>query len=242
MFLLDDHLVGPVDEVDRPSEVAVLGGQLSPVGWSVGFLEAPLEQVVERLLGWRRGLGANLDVGTVPGWPECLSSLDPLEAPWTTEMLVAHGAWTAYLNNDKNGGDPWPATNYVSGLLDVRWIVASHQLPDRSRHATTQFQLGGPDGEPPLRFMRTIAAHAEDGRWSWHSTGSPLPFERQGAYHARRIRDRFTRALLVEYLAALGIAVDDPGRFGSGVLVHQRVSWPTRPESIAHVRRTRGLS
>ncbi len=212
------------------------------MGWSVGFLEAPLAQVVERLLGWRRDLGANLDVGTVPGWPECLSALDPLEAPWTTELLVEHGAWTAYLNNDINGGDPWPATSHVSRLLGVRWVVASHHLPDRSRHATTQFQLGGPDGEPPLRFIRVIVADAEDGRWSWHSNGSPLPFERQHAYHARRIRDRFTRALLIEYLAALGIAVDDPARFGAGVLVRQHVNWSTRRESIEQMRHTRGLS
>lgn len=242
MCLFDDRQVKQADERGHDGSVAILGGPLSPVGWHVGFVEAPLEITVDRLLLWRRDLGSDLDVSDVPRWPDCLSMLDPLESPWTTELLVAHGGWTTYLNNGINGGDPWPATSYVAELLDVRWVVASYQPWTVEGHATTQLQLGGSGGEPPLRLVRTIAAHAEDGRWSWHSTGSPLSFEHTDAYGARRVRDRFSRALLVEYLAALGIVVDEPYRFGTGVRVRQRVSWSRRRQSIAQVRRSRGLS
>jgi len=85
---------------------AVLGGPLSPVGWSVGFIEAPRTNVIDELLNWRRSLGADLQVDDrLPAWPACLRALDPLESPWTTELLVAHGDWTAYLNNSRDGGD-----------------------------------------------------------------------------------------------------------------------------------------
>ena len=91
-------------------------------------------------------------------------------------------------------------------------------------------------------FIRTISAHAEDGQWSWHENGPVLPFERAEVYRARRIRDRFSRGLLVEYLAAFGITVDEPASFGAGVLVRQRVTWSTRRESLDDVRRARGLA
>lgn len=221
---------------------AILGGPLSPVGWSVGFLEAPLEVAVDELLRWRRELGASLELADVAPWPDCLTALDPLEAPWTTELMVDHGVWTAYLNNDIKGGDPWPATSYVASLLDVRWVIGSHQPMTAPGHATTQFQLGGPEGEEPLRFIRTISAHAEDGRWSWDESGAVLPFERPQAYGARRIRERLTRNLLVEYLAAMGIDVDEPTRYGAGCLVRQQVTWRTRRERVDAVRRSWGLA
>jgi hypothetical protein len=214
--------------------IAVLGGPLSPLGSSVGFVAAPREAVRDRIVAWRRDLGADLEVTEgLPPWPDCLLALDPLESPWTTELLVGHGdGWTVYLNNHLNGGDPFPTTNHAARLLGARWVVATHQPPDPVGYASTQLWLGGPDGEPPLGYLRTIAAHAEDGRWSWQTSGQWQPFERPAAYRARLIRDRFPRALLVEYLDALGIAVDEPGRYGAATLVRRRVGWPTRQQKI----------
>jgi hypothetical protein len=225
-----------------PSSAAILGGPLSPIGWRVGFIEAPLRTTLDRLSGWRGELGADLDVVDVPTWPRCLSALDPLEAPWTTELLVAHGGWTAYLNNGIDGGDPWPPTSHLGDLLGVRWVVADHQPPTMVGHAGTGLQLGGPGGVPPLGIQRTIDAHAEDGRWSWYEDGPVQPFERPDAYRVRRIRDRFPRPLLIEYLGALGIAVDEPTAFGPGILVRQRVAWSTRREGLDQARRSWGLS
>ncbi|MBY5163697.1 hypothetical protein [Salsipaludibacter albus] len=52
-------------------------------------------------------------------------------------------------------------------------------------------------------------------------------------YDARRIRDRFDRELLVDYLAALGIAVDDPDFYGDGRTLRQRVPWKSREVTVA---------
>jgi hypothetical protein len=215
----------------------LLGGPWSPIGWSVGFVEADLTTVVDTLLHWRQGLGQKLRVDReLPRYPQCLRRLEPLQAPWTRELLIGHGnGWTAYLNNDRNGGDPWPAS-YVARLLGVHCVIAIHMPRTKVGHASTQLQLLGPEGEPPLLYVRTLAAHAEDGRWSWETSGAPLPFEDPSRYRARLVRDRLTRQLLVGYLAALGITVDDDARYGRAVLVSQRVGWASRTESLQQAR------
>jgi hypothetical protein len=216
----------------------LLGGPWSPIGWSVGFVKADITTVADTLLHWLQGLGHDLQVDReLPRYPQCLRRLELLQAPWTRELLIGHGdGWTAYLNNDRNGGDPWPASSYVAKLLGVHGVIAVHQPPTKVGHASTQLQLLGPEGEPPLHYVRTLAAHAEDGRWSWDTSGAPLPFEDLSRYGARRVRDRLTRQLLVGYLAALGIRVDDDARYGRAVLVTQRVRWPSRTESLQQAR------
>lgn len=64
----------------------------------------------------------------------------------------------------------------------------------------------------------------------------PLPFEDPSRYRARLVRDRLTRQLLVGYLAALGIRVDDDQRYARAVLVTQRVGWASRTESLQQAR------
>jgi len=45
-------------------------------------------------------------------------------------------------------------------------------------HARPQtFELLGPSGQPPLYYIRTLQAHANDERWTWHENGTPQPFE-----------------------------------------------------------------
>jgi hypothetical protein len=224
-------------EGTQPGEPAVLGGCLSPLGWSIGFVEAPFGLVLERLQDWRADLGVSHRVKEVEAsWPDCLHSLEPLETPWTREILASHGAaWTVYLNNQIGGGDPCPATSHIATLLGVRWLIATHQPMTSAGHASTQLWLGGPHGEPPLNHIRTIAAQAEDHRWSWETSGRPQSFERPDAYQARRIGDRFTRPLLVEYLHALGIAVDNDQQYSGAVTLTRRTTW--RPW-----RRTRRLT
>jgi hypothetical protein len=216
----------------------LLGGPWSPIGWSVGFVEADLTTMADTLLHGLQGLGHDLRVDReLPRYPQCLRRLEPLQAPWTRELLIAHGQrWTAYLNNDRNGGDPWPACSVVAELLGVHCVIAIHQPPTRVGHASTQLQLLGPEGEPPLRYVRTLVAHAEDGRWSWETSGTPLPFEDLSRYRARRVRDRLPRQLLVGYLAALGIGVDNDQRYGRAVLVTQRVGWASYTESLQQAR------
>jgi hypothetical protein len=209
-------------------QLAVLGGP-TPLGWSVGFLETATSAVRDHLLTGRREIGVPLDVvDDLPAWPVCLAALLPLASPWTTELVVPHGDWTMYVNNQVGGGDPGPATTWIANHLGARWVVATHHPLSPSGNASTALWLGGPGGEPPLGEVRTVAAVAEDGRWSWHASGPVQPYERADAYASASVPDRLTREMLVEYLEALGIAVDDAGRYGAASVIRQLHDPPRR--------------
>ncbi|MET3803657.1 hypothetical protein ABIB25_000641 [Nakamurella sp. UYEF19] len=151
---------------------------------------------------------------------------------------MSHGdGWTCYLNNAIDGGDPASALGHMSRELGCLVVVSTHQPRTQVGHAATQFELIGPGGEPPLNYMRTISAHAGDGRWQWYESGEPRPFEDLGRYRARLVRDRFPRPLLLEYLSAMDIEPDDRDRFGQAILIKQHVSWPRRQQTLAEARR-----
>ncbi|GIF37329.1 hypothetical protein Axi01nite_16400 [Actinoplanes xinjiangensis] len=72
-----------------PEAPSVLGGSLSPLGWSLGFLEAPSELVLPRLRAWRDDLGMPQKVrraGT--SWPGCLHALEPLTTQYRGAVTV----------------------------------------------------------------------------------------------------------------------------------------------------------
>jgi hypothetical protein len=213
-----------------------LGGTLSPIGVTVSFLGTPMEEVRRALVSWREGLGQRIEQTGRAALPECARVLDPMEAPWTVELLIDCGRWTAYLNNDIAGGDPTAAAPALSQRMGCDCVVAMHAPPYGPGHAATQLWLMGPSGTPPLMYIRTIAASAEDGRWSWYQTGQVQPFEDPAQYKARRIRDRFNRQTLLAYLAALGIHADDAGFYGSGVGIRQITARPRRRETAAEVK------
>lgn len=215
---------------------SLLGGDASPIGWSVQFLEASCESVVDEIRKVRAEWGHVIDVASPRPFPDVLPDLLPFEAPWTRELVVACGRWSAYLNNFVNGGDPTAIGGALMKRLGVRLLVADNSPMYGPGHAATQLWVLGPDREPPLMYRRTIAAHATDGRWTWDDSGAPFEFERTERYRARRIRERFDRSLLLEYLQQFGIHADDDTAYGDGVLIQQRVNYPTRTESLEQAK------
>lgn len=225
----------PVAPVDGPG---ILGGPWQPLGWSVGFVEAPFLVVRDALLAWRRAIGQDHVAVDLPdSLPSCAQTLLPLQTPWTRELVVAHGdRWTCYVNNSLQGGDPSPPVGFLSQSMEVHGVVATAMPRVPVGHAQTKLEYYGPEAPRPLNYVRTITAHAQDGRWSWYLTGTPLPFEDTSRYTARRVRDRFDRALLVTYLAALGIDVDDTAAYGAATLVEHVVDWPSRTMTLDEAR------
>lgn len=221
------------DHVDFP---LFLGGALRPIGCSISFVDRSLEETLAAVEEIHAQSG-RYEVTAPAPLPRCAGFLDPMEAPWTRDLVLDCGRWTAYLNNFIGGGDSTAVAPAVARRMGARCIIATHMPLFGPGHAATQLELLGPDGEPPLMYVRTLAAHAEDGQWSWHVSGREQPFERPQRYLSRRVRDRLDRGLLVEYLAALAIHVDDPAFFGEGIGVHQQVTWPVRREWVAEWRR-----
>jgi hypothetical protein len=52
-----------------------------------------------------------------------------------------------------------------------------------------------------IRMLEVV--EEEEGNYLFRNDGKPLPFEDKGKYKARRKRDRFTREMLLRYLAEL---------------------------------------
>jgi len=200
------------EDVTEMVDPFLLGGRLAPLGCTVAFIDRGSDEVLSEIeTVWS---GHEIDVSGPVSFETAIARLDPMEAPWTTELVTNCGAWTGYVNNFVNGGDPSAIAPALARRLEARCVTAVHIPKHGPGHASTQFTLDGPDGEPPLMGIRSLAAHCVDGRWSWHEWGTAQPFERRERYEARLKRDRLDRELLVEYLAAVGIDVDTPDFFG----------------------------
>jgi hypothetical protein len=225
----------PGNEVEWP---CLLGGSLRPLGGAVSFIDAPFTDVLAAVLEVREG--RRFDVSPSAPFPQCVWALDPMEAPWTKELVIDCDGWSTYLNNGISGGDLTAIAPAVAQRHGWQCISAEHMPRFGPGHAATQLWIQGPSGTPPLGYVRTISAYAEDGRWSWRESGSIQSFEQIERYTVRRKRDRLDRPLLVEYLKALRIHVDDARFFGSGVVVTQRVDWPIRTESVEQFRQANG--
>lgn len=208
----------------------LLGGELSPIGDTVSFLRRPAADVLEVINEIRAN--ATVEVTEVGRLPGSARILDPMESPWTTEVVIDCGDWAAYLNNSIGGGDITAIAPAVGKALNTVCVGAQHSQRHGPGHAATQLWLQGPDGEPPLMYVRTLSAHCQDGRWSWHTSGTIQDFEKSERYERRRIAERFDRATLAEYLEALGIWVDDPSFFGDGIAIRQIVDWSVRRQSV----------
>jgi hypothetical protein len=212
----------------------LLGGEFSPIGWSVHYLQAAPDAVIADIIVLRAG--SRIEVRAAEPYPAVLERLAPFEAPWTRELVMPCGSWSAYLNNGIDGGDSTAVAQAVARRLGVRHVMAEHTLRYGPGHQATQLWISGPQGEPPLMDERAISATASDGRWEWYTSGEPLPFEDVGRYASRKIRERFDRPLLLAYLDALGIPAEDDAAYGDGVLVQEIVDWPVRAVSLAEAR------
>lgn len=220
---------------NRVSEAwpCLLGGSARPLGCSVSFIGASAEDVLGAV---REVRGEAIRVSSRTGLLGCLGALDPMQAPWTKEAIVECGDWTAYVNNGISGGDLTAIAPALARRRGWRCIGAQHMPRYGPGHAATQLWMQDPAGPAPLHITRELASFAQDGRWSWHESGDPQPFEDLDRYSARRVRDRLDRALLVRYLESLGIRPDDPTFFGEGVVVTQVVTWASREQSVERFR------
>lgn len=168
-----------------------------------------------------------------------LRRLPPLQQPPYRELVVAtRSGWTAYFDNSILGGDPVSWVGHLSRQLNCQGVIAVHIPPEQYTFPATQFELLGPTGEEPLRYVRTVSAGIfDEGRWRFDAWGAEQPFEETAAYTRRPARDRLTRDMLLRYLAALGIDADEPSFYGDGVLFERRAWKRPRTMTLAEARR-----
>ena len=152
----------------------VFGGGLWPIGQAVGFVELGLDKTTEHYKQWGKGWEAPPSFRELRDAPllDLLRALLPLEMPYRRRLLVGTtGEWTAIFDNSRGGGDPVPPVSFLSTSAGVRGIVATHTPPEQHSHPATQFHLFGPNGEPPLMYVRTIDAGIfDEGRWRFDTS------------------------------------------------------------------------
>jgi hypothetical protein len=209
---------------------ALLGGDANPLGAVVQYVRAPRAVVVAAL--GDRFVAEQMADDLVASLPRLL----PFESPWSRLLVAPCGDWTAVVNNGLYGGDNTAPTPAISRTLNAECVVASSVPRYGPGHEQTQFELFGPSGEPPLMYVRSLSASATDGRWEWHESGRPLPFEKVDRYAAKRVRARFDRDMLLAYLVALGIPANDDGAYGPAMLLQETATYERRAMTLAEAR------
>lgn len=208
----------------------LLGGDCWPIGWSVGFVEHPYEEVISASArrDWIRSARIEELVTTLS---DRLLKLAPLQMPARRALVMpAGGGWTAQITNSVDGGDSVSWVGHLSRRFGCHGVIATHVPVGQHRYPCTQFAVLGPAGSPPLYYMRTVAAGvAHRGRWQFELTGEQLPFEEPAAYEHEEISQRFTRAMLIRYLAAFGICADHPSAYGDRATLFE-----SQPDDTVH--------
>ena len=217
---------------------AVFGKGLWPIGWSIGLIRLPLAPVLD-WVGESETEADQIELGAASIDAQ-VAELLPMEMPYRKRLFVeVSEAWTAAFDNSRGGGDPFPVVSGIARDRLVVSILATHRDRTQSSSPATQFHLFGPSGEAPLMYVRTVDAGVFDsGRWSFRTSGQVQPFEQPARYEERSVADRFTRSMLIDYLAAVGVRPDDADEYGAGVLHVERTSW--EPGWTATLEEARG--
>lgn len=189
----------------------------APVTSELGFLETSAEHAARVFTAWQDRLlaprGIAVEVRPVSGpLEQALSTLLPLTSPEPRRHLFmpTRSAWTAYVENAREGTDAASAMGYMArtvGCRGMRVVAVPHTYrKGQGRYGAVMLEVYGPHRTHWLNHLRTIHASNEGGRWVFGQSGEPFPFEKLERYQERRVRDRFTFDMLKEYLSHLGLA------------------------------------
>lgn len=191
-----------------------------------GLIEAPLTDCVARLDGARRA-GQSVLYRHPPGQPTSSSRetavryLSHLTYPATRWVLFGvNDEWTAAVNNLRDGSYFADSARMIASVCQTRMCRVVDYDPGRPRQVG-DYQIR--DGYPARIFelcnsegpLRAICCVLDGDRWTFETSGDPLPVEVSFDYTARLKRDRFTSENLSTLLAWLGIDRPVPAVFAT---------------------------
>jgi hypothetical protein len=219
----------------------LLGDRLAPITYSLGFLEAPFDEVVSADQDWRISLGGYSWQRVSGSFEQLLRMLDPLSAPVSRHIWIATRAnWTAFFDNFINGSDPFGPISYLAEKLKCRGVIITSQPNTPFVFGACRIEIYGPAQKDWLNLIRAVSAINDGGRWVWNTTGEVQPFEDTTHYKARRVKDRLTPKMLQNYCQAIGIEAFEEMFFGNeGFLVkNESLAKGVRVQSIRDTRNT----
>jgi hypothetical protein len=196
----------------------LLDDRWAPVTSEMGFLETRAEHAVRAFASWQEALmaprGISVEVQPVSGSLEqVLSSLLPVTSPERQRHLFVptRGTWTAYLDNGWGGTDAASAMGAMARRVGCRSLrvvgVPNTYREGQGRYGAVMLEMYGPQlNARHNNTVRALAAANDGGRWVFHQSGEPFPFEKLEQYEERKVRDRFTFEMLKDYLHHLGLS------------------------------------
>lgn len=202
---LDDH----GGNADPPR---LLGGELEPLTHTVGFLNAPLAQVLHAMPRHQRGwFNRRIRTISTGGLRDLILALEPPNVLDTTHVLVTATAipgWTALFDNTPAGEGVVPVAADLARRLRVRGYVVRSIPPWSQQHemrGSRHFFVLGPEARTGiLRRVATVERPA--GSWTFDYHGEPQPFEDIARYDHAHQDERFTNDMLRAYAEAVGLA------------------------------------
>ncbi|MCC2333841.1 hypothetical protein [Cellulomonas wangsupingiae] len=198
----------------------LLGGRWLPLTKSILFVEQEAEEFVKTYMAWRgavitRNTGCAPVVSRIGGTLEdVLAAMLPLVTAVPSKCLVMPTAngWSAVVENDWMGTEvqltPWALA--ANGLRTVAVSEAPHTYSARTNlgwwgeRKVSTFVPSVEHPDEPDGW--TVGVRTTDGgRWEVAEPATPPPFPDPTDRTARRIRDRFTHAHLVEVAEWFGL-------------------------------------
>lgn len=186
----------------------LLNDECSPTTDQIGFIDLPVKTASEIILKkWQKTvpLRASEHQGTLKENLMLLLPLTTVAAP-RRMFLQTNSRWTAYFDNGWRGTD---AFGVISNLAEKRGLGMLVGTDPQSfggvrrpvDSPSVMWEVYGPkDTEFPNVVRKVSVIDQGAGHWEFEELGKPYAFEDLARYTARRIRDRFTVDMLLEYL------------------------------------------
>jgi hypothetical protein len=209
-----------------------------PVTNDYGLVRAPLSEVVAALSAWHSSFGTNYSRSLIcVSLDSAFTSLLPLANSKMRKLFIqTKSDWTACFQNGIQGSDPFPAMSFLAQKHE--WLamrICATQENAVSPAVIWEVYASALMGGDSLSYRRSIAAVNDGGRWTFDSSGKPFEFEQLDAYTRKRVRDRFTKDMLDEYLGTFGIRAFDDDFFDvssihPAILLQQTTNGSSTPE------------
>ena len=152
----------------------------------------------------------------LPGFPQSCAT-----PPTECVFIDVTDTWTVFLDNNRRPDTFYSALCSLSE--DLRTValglILRYQAPITSVMATRFQHSNGTSG----RFVARDVAAVKDGKsWEFWNAGNPLSFEDLGAYKRRKVADRLTDEMVIDYCRKCGIDLEDASGWDFDSAVHCR--------------------
>jgi hypothetical protein len=153
-------------------------------------------------------------------------------------VATANPGWTALFDCGFPEADPSSTVGHMTRTLGVEGVVvvsipgASNSRSFPTKFGARQFELYGSSRTEFLNYVRTISVTQDGARWRFDAAGEVQPFEDESAYKQRRIADRLTAEMLVQYAAALGLRPFDESFYGPEAVLVTNPAQPPRQDLV----------